>query len=146
MCAMSDDPGGRAKAAIPAWLRVETPYAGYADAVVADLTRLAATPSGRALLEQIRASGKSILIGRPAVLDPPSAAVQAIGADGGCRLCYEPRQWPNPIHPTSRTSDAMLFVLLRHTLALLRGAEEPAPDPAAAEAEVARYLSERDDG
>ena len=151
---MSDNSSPSQVAAEPvAWLRVATPYAGYADAVVADISRVVATPSGRAVLEAVRASGRSILIERPSLRDPPNAWVQP--QDGGdCTITYEPAQWPNPIHPPSQTSDVMLFRLLCQALAPLHGGAEPgggqdgggqegggAADETAA---VERYLRERD--
>src|SRR5437773_11310195 len=110
---MSDNSSDQAGLEPVAWLRVATPYPGYADAVVADISRIVATPSGRALLEAVRASGRSVLIERPSVRDPPNAGVQpqdggaasAAGAGSDCTLTYEPAQWPNPIHPPSQTSD-----------------------------------------
>jgi hypothetical protein len=146
------NPSDPAGAEPVAWLRVATPYAGYADAVVADISRIVATPSGRAVLEQVRASGRSVLIERPSVRDPPNAWVQPL--DGGdCTITYEPAQWPNPLHPESETSDVMLFRLLRQALAPLQGKGTPTGDPAAEpgggeaadiSAAVVRYLRERD--
>jgi hypothetical protein len=163
--AMSDNSPNPATPAPAAWLRVDTPYPGYADAVVADLTAIVATASGRAVLEEVRASGRSVLIERPSVLDPPNAAVRpqdpsgvsAPGAPTGggcdCTITYDPGQWPNPIHPPAQTSDVMLFRLLRQALAPLQGRGEPGAEPgrdqdggaAGDEAgAVERYLSERD--
>jgi hypothetical protein len=92
------------------------PYAGYADAVVADLSLISATRTGRHVLTLIRDSGGAIAIERPEVLDPPLATVKPQTAgDGGrsvCTLAYEPQQWPNPIHPAIAASDVMLFTLL----------------------------------
>jgi hypothetical protein len=158
---MSDKSAGRDGAEPVAWLRIATPYAGYADAVVADISRIVATASGRAVLEAVRASGRSVLIERPSVRDPPNAGVQphdsgaasAAGGRGGggsdCTITYEPAQWPNPIHPPSQTSDVMLFRLLRQALAPLQGKGDPGgeQDGAMAAAEAAaveRYLRERD--
>ena len=161
---MSDNSSGPAHSSDPAhssgppgvepvaWLRVATPYPGYADAVVADISRIVATASGRAVFEAVRASGHSVLIERPSVRDPPNAAVQPQpgGEDGrDCTITYEPAQWPNPIHPPSQTSDVMLFRLLRQALAPLQGRAEPGGGQeggatADETAAVERYLRERD--
>lgn len=157
---MSDNSSGRDVAEPAAWLRVATPYPGYADAVVADISRIVATASGRAVFEAVRASGHSVLIERPSVRDPPNAAVQPQppgerGGGGGCdcTIIYEPAQWPNPIHPPSETSDVMLFRLLHQALPPLQGRGYDPADPegdrggSAAESEnaaVERYLRERD--
>jgi hypothetical protein len=133
-----------------AWLRVDTPYAGYADSVVADIARIAAASSGRALFARVRASGHSVLIEKPAPTGAPNAYVRPVdlraatasgrptgdtdasggpvlGAGGGsdCVIAYDPKDWPSPTDPASPASDIMLVDLLHQALAQLTGAAEP---------------------
>ena len=133
-----------------AWLRVDAPEAGYADTVVADLARIVATPSGRTVLERVRASGHSILIEKPVHRDPPNAdvrprdlraatavlyptgetdadrrALSGTGEGSDCVVTYNPADWPNPTDRISPSSDVMLFRLLQKSLAYLEGAAEP---------------------
>jgi len=162
-------------AAVPAsgWLRVTTPEPGYADRVVGDMTRIAGTAAGRALLRQIRRSGRCVLIEQPGAIDPPNALVRprdlraatapgtAVGpaeagapallgtGDGSdCVVAYDPRQWPNPVHPAVPTSDVLLFALLSQALVHLRGiadlARERAREAPMTESEAAmQYRRER---
>lgn len=57
---MSDPAAPGHAAAREDWLVVDTPEPGYADAVVADISRMAATISGRYLLDDLRASGYGV--------------------------------------------------------------------------------------
>jgi len=124
-----------------AWLRVATPEAGYADCVVADIGRIVRSKAGRSLIEQIRDSGHDVLIEMPsAPLDPPNAWVQprdlaaAVNGSGtDCSVFYDPRQWPNPASAAVKSSDILLYNLLLHALAQLRGnaASQPGQDGAA---------------
>jgi hypothetical protein len=138
------------------WLLVETPEPGYADAVVADLSRMAATISGRYLLDDLRASGYGLVIEKPARNDPPNAyarphdpkaAVTGEGSDA--TISYDPRDWPSLVHRDSPPSDVMLFTLLRQALAYLWGIAEPARDgtdemSADEVTDIALYRRERD--
>lgn len=119
-----------------AWLRVATPEPGYADCVVADIGRIVRSQAGRRLLEQIRDSGHDVLIEMPsAPLDPPNAWVQprdlAGAVNGGgtdCSVFYDPRQWPNAASAVVKSSDVLLYNLLLHALAQLRGIATSQPD------------------
>jgi hypothetical protein len=149
---------------------------GYAGRVVADVTQIAGTASGRLLLERIRASGHRVVIEKPAETDPLNASVrpddlraaiargvatgetdaggQAMvgsGAGSDCIVTYDPRQWPNPVHPAVPSSDALLFAMLNEALAQLRGEAQArfdrAGDTLATDTEaVARYRRELGDG
>lgn len=135
------------------WLRVATPEPGFADRVVADMTRIAATATGRALLKQIRRSGHCVLIEKPDAIDPPNASVRphdlraatargvatapgesgtppVLGTGNGsnCIIAYDPRQWPNPLHNEVPASDVLLFSLLSRALVQLRGMADLARD------------------
>lgn len=173
---MSEDRAKRRADAGTGRLRIATPEAGYAGNVVADLTRITGTPSGRALIRQIRAGSHSILIEKPAAGGLPNAtlrphALQAATApdaaagiaeasgraapgpgDGSdCIIAYDPRQWPNSIHPAVPSSDVLLFAMLRQALDQLRGTADLQHDAAGGTtateaAEVAIYRREREDG
>jgi hypothetical protein len=159
-----------------AWLRVDTPQPGYADRVVADVTRIVAAPSGRALLEQVRDSGHGVLIEMPAPIAAPNAHVRpgslhaatatgrptgetdaagrpVLGTGEGCDsiIAFDPLDWPSPLDPASPPSDVMLFTLLGQALAQLRGTADPlqyqAGEASADEAvKVEQYRRERKDG
>jgi hypothetical protein len=111
-----------------AWLRVATPEPGYADIVVADIGRIARSPAGRALLENIRDSGHDVLIEKPEQINPPNAWVKprdVAAAIGGratdCSVIYDPRHWPNVAFPVVKSSDMLLYNLLLHALDQLHG-------------------------
>lgn len=155
------------------WLKIGIAEAGFADRVVADIMAVVRTPSGRALFERLKASGRIVHIEKPALRDPPNAsatphdlraAIAAgrstgtadaagqpiVGAGGGsdCTIAYDPRQWPSPIHPNSPTSDVLLLTLFQQALAHVTGSaaavEGLASDAAALETEaIAQYRRER---
>jgi hypothetical protein len=159
-----------------AWLRVDTPQPGYADRVVADVTRIVAAPSGRALLEQVRDSGHGVVIEKPASTGAPNAHVQprslhaatasgrptgetdaagrpVLGTGEGCDsiIAFDPLDWPSPLDPASPPSDVMLFALLGQALAQLRGIADPlryqTGEASADEAaQIEQYRRERRDG
>jgi len=138
------------------WLLVDTPEPGYADAVVADISRLAATISGRYLLDDLRASGYGLVIEKPARSNPPNAYARphdpraaTTGRGSDSTIGYDPRDWPSPVHRASPPSDVMLFTLLRQALAYLWGIAEPAryePGEMSADeaADIDMYRRERD--
>ncbi len=110
-----------------AWLQVATPEPGYADCVVADIGRIVRSKAGRALLEQIRDSGRNVRIEKPYDLDPPNAWVQprdpaaAVAGGSDCTVFYDPRQWPNAAHAAVKTSDVLLYNLLVQAASQLAG-------------------------
>jgi hypothetical protein len=145
------------------WLVVTRAEPGYAEAVVKDMSRIAKTASGRAVLERIRASGHAVQIQKPDAVDPPNAWVRPHAADANapprtgagrgsdCIVAYDPRQWPNPAHASVGSSDVLLFTMLREALDHLLGTADPphgqaGPAVVADDAVVAGYLRERDNG
>ena len=155
-------PPPRNIAAESKWLVIDSSEPGYAPSVVTLVARISRTPSGRAILEGIRASGGSVKIEAPASTDPPNATVSRespthmpVPDDPADRpnwyIGFDPRDWPNPFDRHARSPEVMLFVLLRDALARLRS--EPVPvdrfamsdaEPDAAEAAaVARFEQER---
>jgi hypothetical protein len=144
------------------WLVIDTAEPGYAPSVVTLVARIARTPSGRAILEGIRASGGSVKIEKPAPTDPPNATVgressgqQAQPEDPAQRpdlyLGFDPQDWPSPFDAAARSPEVVLFVMLREALARLCAGPDAASRflsrDAAADAEeaaaVARFQQER---
>src|SRR3954451_3738486 len=120
---MSDSAAPNQAAGREDWLLVDPPEPGYADAVVADISRLAATISGRYLLDDLRASGYGLVIEKPPRTDPPNAYARphdpqaaTTGQGSDSTIAYDPRDWPSPLHRGSPLSDVMLFTLLRQVL------------------------------
>jgi hypothetical protein len=145
------------------WLVVARAEPGYAEAVVKDMSRIAKTASGRAVLERIRASGHSVQIQKPDAVDPPNAwvrphdpdasrpAMARSGHGSDCIVAYDPRQWPNPAHPSVGSSDVLLFTMLREALDHLLGTadvsrREAGPAVVPDDEVVAGYQRERDNG
>jgi hypothetical protein len=145
------------------WLVVTRAEPGYAEAVVKDMSRIAKTASGRAVLERIRASGRSVEIQKPDAVDPPNAWVRphdahanappkaGDGRGSDCIVAYDPRQWPNPAHPSVGSSDVLLFTMLREALDHLLGTADlshgqAGPAVVADDSVVAGYQRERDNG
>ncbi len=169
---MSDTPRERDLPNYRDWLLVDATDPTYGDRVVADLTDIVGTASGRSLLRRVRSNGRLVRIERPDPTDPPNAWVRpedlpaaaasgnptgegqgrgpVVGAGTGSDsvVAYDPADWPSPIDPASPPSDAMLFALLQEACHQTEGNADPALYATCAEAlyraaEVERYLSER---
>lgn len=135
------------------WMLVDAADPTYADQVIADLTDITATASGKALLRRIFLSRHTVRIVRA---DPPNAWVKpskAGTADGtqtgsDALIAYDPADWPSQAHHASAPSDAVLFALLAEACRLAEGAEVATSDAASAShlfdsAEIAPYRTER---
>jgi hypothetical protein len=118
---------------------VDATESTYADAVVADLTDILATPSGRGVLRRIHAAGKAVRIERPPPTQPPNAWLQP--ADARVLIAYDPGDWPMAIDPRSPASDAVLFALLSELCR--EGEANVAPSPLYVSDGVSRYQQER---
>ncbi|HEY3912426.1 MAG TPA: hypothetical protein VGM07_21430 [Stellaceae bacterium] len=156
---MRAPPAGNIGAA-STWLQIDTAKPGYAGSVVTLVSVIARTPSGRAILEGIRASGGSVKIEAPALTDPPNATVGRessargpVSEDRGGKpdwyVGFDPEDWPSPFDPAARSPEVMLFLLLREALMRLRAGSEAGAHPAIAEpdpqeaAAIARFQQER---
>jgi hypothetical protein len=157
------------------WLLVDATDPSYGDRVVADLTDIVSTGSGRALLRRLRVSGRVVRVERPDPTDPPNAWVRpenvlaataageptstspaggaAVGTGAGSDsiVGYDPADWPSPINPASLASDAVLLALLQEACRQTEGSAKPTHYGASTEAlcsaaEVELYQRERRGG
>jgi hypothetical protein len=130
------------------WLQIDTPEAGYAGSVVTLVARIARTPSGRAILEGIRASGCNVKIERPdPPTDPPNAWVRPRDPHGRTGMeiviAYDPADWPSPVQLGSLPSDLVLFGLFEDALMMATGAERPNEPGAGASPAMEAYMRQR---
>jgi hypothetical protein len=132
-------PPPRNVAATSSWLQIDTPEAGYAGAVVTLVARISRTPSGRAILEGIRASGKVVRIEKP---DPPTNPPNAWTRRRDARtvagvdvvIAFDPADWPNPAQRGPGTqgpqpADLVMFGRLEDALAMVSGGGPPREPP-----------------
>ena len=108
-------------------IRVDRGDHGHAGAVLADLTRLARVPAGRALLRRLATMADTITISKPPPLDPPNAWIVAetLAGPRAMRVYYDPRDWPSPAHPGGPDSDGLLFLQLSYVEQWLRDGRAP---------------------
>ena len=145
-------PPTRNVAATSNWLQIDTPQAGYAGSVVTLVARISRTPSGRTVLEGIRASGRVVRIEKP---DPPNAwtrsrdAWTAAGVD--VVIAFDPADWLNPAQrgPGSQgpqPADLVLSGRLEDALAMVSSAgpfrEPPEEQGATVSAALQAYARE----
>lgn len=138
------------------WLLIDAVDPIYADRVVANLTGIVGTATGRALLRRLRASRRVTSIIPPEPTDPPNAWTRlreptAAGSGPDIIVAYDPADWPHPLDPAARAADAVLFALLQDACrqiegAAASGARARAAEPPDRAPEVARYEGERRDG
>jgi hypothetical protein len=128
------------------WLQIDTPEAGYAGSVVTLLARISRTPSGRAILERLRASGASVKIERPnPPTDPPNAWTRPLPSDSGhaILIAYDPADWPSPSPVGAPPEDVVLFGRLEDALALATDAQPQSHDNGSTSPAMCAYLRER---
>src|ERR1700733_1364078 len=130
------------------WLQIDSPAAGYASSVVTVVARISRTPSGRAILEGLRATGASFKIERPdPPTDPRNAWTWRRGTiDGGGMeivIAYDPADWPSPAQLDQRPSDVVLFGLFEDALTTATGAEFAHEPGAGASRGMEAYMRER---
>lgn len=136
-------------------LRVEASESGYADAVLADLVRVASTPSGYAIIADLRMAGRTVTIKRtyPPV-DPPNAwtspddlaactlagkpsgqtdksgnPILGSGLGSNTTIFYLPADWPSPTDARSSTSDVLLYQMLLQACDQMRGVQDLSTTP-----------------
>ena len=113
-------------------VKVDASDPAYAEAVIADLSTIAATQAGKKLLDDLDASGKSVQVNRK---DPPpsppnafarpldrTAASDGTGSDS--TVDYNPDQWPDPSTRTQAPGDVILFHELQHAEHNARGTRD----------------------
>jgi hypothetical protein len=144
-------------AATSNWLQIDTPEAGYASGVVTLVARISRTPSGRAVLGGIRASGRVVRIEKPdPPTDPPNAWTQLrdAGTPAGVDvvIAFDPADWPNPAQhgpglQAPQPADIVLFGRLEDALAMVSDAnslrEQLEKQSATGSAALQAYARER---
>jgi hypothetical protein len=99
----------------------------FLDAVFADLIRISRSPTGHALLDRLRAAGRTITICKPVPApDPPNAWVEPAGSGGELLVVYNPADWPCPAYLDATESDVVLFGRLAAVLFAADGGVNPA--------------------
>ena len=132
------------------WLKIDTPFAGYAGEVATLVSRIARTQAGRAVLEGMRASGGSVRIQPPErPTNPPNAWARPTEAEGeGARevvVFYDPGDWRGETSTATPPAEEVLFGLLEDSVMMLNGAlipREPEADPTPA---MMKFRQERAD-
>ena len=114
----------------------------FANAVLADIGRIRATPAGRALFRRLLELGASVTIDKPQPpTDPPNAWTRLATADAqrNTVIAYDPANWRSPALP----SDVILFGRLCDAIALASGEAMAKPAESDIAPEVETYLRER---
>ena len=103
-------------------IKVNAKDPNYASAVVADLSLMNNTKTGKALIDSLDASGKSVTI-RPLVpaptpsnafATPTNGTAAANGTGSDSTVDYNPGDWPDPTTRTKPPGDVILFHELTH--------------------------------
>jgi uncharacterized protein involved in type VI secretion and phage assembly len=116
-------------------IKVDAKDPAYAEAVIQDLSTIAATNSGKALLDSLDASGKSVTVRKqnPAP-NPPNAFASPTnvtnagnGTGSDSNVDYNPDQWPSPTTRTKAPGDVILFHELQHADHNAQGTRDMTP-------------------
>jgi uncharacterized protein involved in type VI secretion and phage assembly len=103
-------------------IKVNATDPAYASAVIADLSTMDNTKTGKALLDSLDASGKSVTV-RPLVpapkpsnafATPTNGTAAANGTGSDSTVDYNPGDWPDPTTRTKPPGDVILFHELTH--------------------------------
>jgi len=103
-------------------IKVNAKDPNYASAVVADLSLMNSTKNGKALIDSLDSSGKSVTI-RPLVpaptpsnafATPTNGTAAANGTGSDSTVDYNPGDWPDPTTRTKPPGDVILFHELTH--------------------------------
>ncbi len=132
-------------------IRVAAASFDYAFAVVDDLSLIAGLPEGEAVFAACDVLGRSIAIAKPdPPTEPPNGYVEpdnrqaatargvatgqatadgdpvlGTGTGSGCRISYDPSDWPRPGDPTSPERAQVLLALLRQAAVYAKGTDIP---------------------
>ena len=112
-------------------LRVQVASARFAALVIDDLCAVDDAPGGGALLAELDALGRLVVIARPdAPHEPPNGTVELLDAmagkaGGGSRILYDPAEWPWLGDPACPDGAKVLLALLRQASANARGCDDP---------------------
>lgn len=119
----------------------------FADAVLADINRIRASPAGRALFRRLLDVGSSVTIDKPQPpTNPPNAWTQLSNPDrqgGDAVIAYDPADWPEPAALGVLPSDVVLFGRLLDAIAMASGVKIAEPSETGIPAEIEAYLRER---
>jgi hypothetical protein len=124
-------------------LRVNPADARFADAVLADIRRIRATTTGRALFRRLLEAGCSVTIDKPLPpTNPPNAWTRLATQDrrDDVMIAYDPADWPEPAALGAPPSDVVLFGRLLDAVAMATAAEA---SDTGTPAEMEAYLRER---
>jgi hypothetical protein len=128
-------------------LRLNPADPKFADAVLADIGRIRATPAGRAVFRRLLEAGSSVTIDKPLPpTNPPNAWTRLVNPDsrrGDAVIAYDPVDWPEPAGLGSLPSDVVLFGRLLDAVAMATGADMSEPSDTGIPAEIEAYLHER---
>jgi hypothetical protein len=127
----------------PPQLRVNPADARFADAVLADIRRIRATTTGRALFRRLLEAGCSVTIDKPLPpTNPPNAWTRLATQDrrDDVMIAYDPADWPEPAALGAPPSDVVLFGRLLDAVAMATAADA---SDTGTPAEMEAYLRER---
>ena len=128
-------------------LRVNPADPRFADAVLADISRIRATASGQALFRRLLEARCSVTIDKPVPpTNPPNAWARLANPDrrdGNALIAYDPADWPEPAALDAPPSDVVLFGRLLDAVALVSGAAMADPFEVGVPDEIEAFLRER---
>ena len=127
-------------------LRVNPADPRFADAVLADISRIRATAAGRALFRRLLEAGCSVTIDKPLPpTNPPNAWTRLATGDrrDDVLVAYDPADWPEPAALGVPPSDVVLFGRLLDAAVMATGAAIAEASDSGTPAEMQAYLRER---
>jgi hypothetical protein len=128
-------------------LRLNPADPKFADAVLADINRISASPAGQALFRRLLEVGCSVTIDKPQPpTNPPNAWTRLANPDrrnGDTVIAYDPADWPERAGLGALPSDVVLFGRLLDAIAMATGADISEPSETGIPAEIEAYLRER---
>jgi uncharacterized protein involved in type VI secretion and phage assembly len=115
-------------------IKVNASDPNYASAVIADLSVINNTKKGKALLDSLDGSGRSVSIAPEPPSNPPNASAtptDGAGATNGTGsnsdVGYNPGDWPDPTSRTKAPGDVILFHELTHAQHNAQGTQDNTP-------------------
>jgi hypothetical protein len=128
-------------------LRLNPADPRFADAVLADISRIRATAAGQALFRRLLEAGCRVTIDKPLPpTNPPNAWVRLVNSDrrdGNTLIAYDPADWPEPAALDAPPSDVVLFGRLLDAVAMVSGAAMADPFDMGVPDEIEAFLRER---
>jgi hypothetical protein len=128
-------------------LRLNPADPRFADAVFADIHKIRASATGRAVFRRLLEAGASVTIDKPLPpTDPPNAWTRLVDparGGGDTMIAYDPADWPERPGLAALPSDVVLFGRLLDAVALASGSAVAQPPDSGVPAEMEAYLRER---